>query len=148
VTHDATSTATSSAATTRTPTAVDAVAEAYFDAVIALSPIEATYLGVPSGQTELDDLSPDGYRARVDLDRETLAKLDALEPVDDVDEVTVAAMRERLGLAVEVHEAGLDTADVNVIASPMQGVRDVFDLMPPATVDDRATVATRLGALP
>jgi hypothetical protein len=31
----------------RTTTAVDAVADAYFDAAIVASPIEATYLGVP-----------------------------------------------------------------------------------------------------
>ena len=84
--------------TTRQPTAVDAVAEAHFDAVVASSPMEATYLGVPGGETELDDLSPDGYAHHVQIARDTLARLDAVEPVDEVDRVTVAAMRERLGL--------------------------------------------------
>ena len=38
--------------------------------------------------------------------------------------------------------------ELNVIASPLQGCRDVFDLMPTATQDDWATIATRLTAVP
>ncbi len=132
----------------RQPTAVDAVADAHFDAVVAASPMEATHLGVRGRDDELDDLSPAGYEHHADLARETLARLDAVEPVDDVDRVTVAAMRERLGVTVDSHEAGYDRMALNVIASPLQGVRDVFDLMPTATQDDWATIATRLGALP
>ena len=139
---------TDTAASTRQPTAVDAVAESHFDAVVAASPIEATYLGVPGGEGELDDFSPDGYAHHVQIARDTLARLDRVEPVDDVDRVTVAAMRERLGLTVETHEAGYDRMQLNVIASPLQGCRDVFDLMPSATPDDWSTIATRLGAVP
>ena len=134
--------------TPRQPTAVDAVAEAHFDAVVAASPMEATYLGVPGRETELDDLSPDGYAHHAQVARDTLARLDAVEPVDAVDRVTVAAMRERLELGLELHEAGYDRMELNVIASPLQGCRDVFDLMPTATQDDWATIATRLAAVP
>lgn len=134
--------------TVRTPTAVDAVADAHFDAAVALSPMEATYLGVPGHEHELDDLSPEGYAAHADLARSTLARLDATEPVDDVDRVTVAAMRERLGLALETHEAGLDRMQLDVIASPLQGVRDVLDLMATDTQDDWATMAARVAQIP
>lgn len=132
----------------RTPTPVDAIAEQHFDAVMANSPIEATYLGVDVRQDKLDDFSPEGYRARADLARATLAQLATAEPVDDIDRITVAAMRERLQLDVDFHEAGLDQCDLNVIASPMQSVRDVFDLMPTDTDEQWATIARRLGALP
>ena len=84
--------------TPRQPTAVDAVADAQFDAVVAASPIEATHLGVPGAESELDDLSPDGYAHHAQIARDTLARLDTVEAVDAVDRVTVAAMRERLGL--------------------------------------------------
>ncbi|MEO7268356.1 MAG: DUF885 domain-containing protein [Knoellia sp.] len=132
----------------RTPTPVDAIAERHFDAVMANSPIEATYLGVDVRQDELDDFSPQGYRARADLARATLAELATAEPVDDIDRVTIAAMRERLQLDVDIHEAGLDQCDLNVIASPMQSVRDVFDLMSTDTQEQWATITRRLGALP
>ncbi|WP_249138667.1 DUF885 domain-containing protein [Phycicoccus avicenniae] len=132
----------------RRPTAVDAVAEDHFDAVVAASPVEATYLGVPGHDTELDDLSPEGYAHHADLARTTLARLDAVEPVDAVDRVTVAAMRERLGLVLETHEAGYDRMELNVIASPLQSCRDVVDLMPTSTQEDWATIATRLRQVP
>ena len=60
----------------RQPTAVDAVADAHFDAVVASSPMEATHLGVPGGESELDDLSPDGYAHHAEIARATLARLD------------------------------------------------------------------------
>ena len=135
-------------APTRKPTAVDAVAEAHFEAVVAASPMQATYLGKPQGQRELDDLSPDGYEHHAALARDALRRLETVEPVDDVDRVTVAAMRERLGLALESHEAGYDRMQLNVVASPLQGVRGIFDLMPTATQDDWATIGARLTAVP
>ena len=132
----------------RPQTDVDRIAEAHLDREVALSPITATYLGLPGHDGELDDLSPEGFAAHSRLRRETLAALDRATPVDDVDRVTVEAMRERLGLAEEFHDAGLDLAELNVIASPLQAVRDVFDLMPTASADDWATLATRMGRVP
>ena len=134
--------------TPRPRTAVDAVAEDYFDASVALSPIEATYLGVPGHDEELDDLSPEGYAAASRVRRAALAELDGVEPVDDVDRVTVAALRERLGLAEEMRDVGLDEMSLNVVASPLQAARDVFDLMPTATDDDWAVVARRMSRVP
>lgn len=134
--------------TTRQPTAVDAVADAHFDAVVAASPTTATRLGVPGRDREIDDLSEDGYAHAAQIARETLARLDTVAPVDDVDRVTVAAMRERLGLSLEIHDAGYDRMQLDVLASPLQGVRDVFDLMPTATREDWATIAARLAVVP
>ena len=51
------------APTSRPQTEVDRIAERYFDAAVALSPINATYLGVPGGEEDLDDLSPAGNAA-------------------------------------------------------------------------------------
>ena len=50
--------------------------------------------------------------------------------------------------AVELHDAGLDVGDLNVIASPLQTMRDVFDLMPTDTDDDWALISRRLSRLP
>ncbi|MCA0335757.1 MAG: DUF885 domain-containing protein [Actinobacteria bacterium] len=133
---------------TRQPSAVDAIAEAHFAAAVALSPMEATYLGVPGHDTELDDLSPAGYEAHAALARQTLAALDGVEPVDAIDEVTIAAMRERLGLQLEIAATGWDRATLNNLASPVQGCRDIFDLMPTDTVEQWETIATRLTQVP
>lgn len=134
--------------TARPYTAIDQIADDYFDAQVALSPMEATYLGVAGHDDELDDLSAVGLKAASDLRRGALARLDGVEPADDVDRVTMSTMRERLGLAEEVHAAGFDAMDLNVLASPLQGVRDIFDLMATDTADDWATIARRLTKVP
>ncbi len=134
--------------TPRTPTAVDAVADAYVDKVVALSPIEATFMGIPGHDGELDDFSHAGHEAHAALRRETLAALERARPLDDVDRVTVATLRDRLGLADERYVAGLDESDLNVIASPFQGIRDVFDLMRTDSQEDWSVIATRMRQVP
>lgn len=134
--------------TPRPQTDVDRIAEAHFDAAVALSPINATYLGVPGRDEDLDDLSPAGNAAHSELRRRTLAELASATPADDVDRVTVAAMTERLQLAEDRYAAGLEEMSLNVLASPLQGVRDVFDLMPQDTAEHWRTFAVRLGKIP
>ncbi|CCH79279.1 conserved hypothetical protein [Nostocoides japonicum T1-X7] len=132
----------------RPVTAVDRLADEYFDAVVEASPMTATYLGVPGRDDELDDLSLEALEEQSQLRRRTLAALDGLKPVDDVDRVTMSVLRERLGLAEETYAAGYDEMDLNVLASPLQGIRDTFDLMPTATDDDWATIARRMTQVP
>ncbi len=138
---------TDAAQPTRTATDIDAVADAYVDQMCRLDPLLATYLGVVGQDDEITDLSPDGIDERAALTRRTLAELDALEPSDEVDRVTVAAMRERLGLELEIHDAGLAYGDLNVIASPAQGLRDIFDLMHHETSEHWSTISRRMLAL-
>ncbi|WP_141821594.1 DUF885 domain-containing protein [Humibacillus xanthopallidus] len=133
---------------TRPQTDVDRIAERYFDAAVALSPINATFLGVPGGEEDLDDLSPAGNAAASQVRRTALAELAGASPADDVDRVTVAAMTERLQLAEDRYAAGLDEMSLNVLASPLQSVRDVFDLMPQDTEGDWRVFATRMGKIP
>ncbi|SEH82690.1 Uncharacterized conserved protein, DUF885 familyt [Mycolicibacterium rutilum] len=132
----------------RTTTAVDAVAERYLDTFAALDPCAATEMGITGHDEEITDYSPDGVAARADAARAALRELDGVTAEDAVDEVTIAAMRERLGVTVELNDAGLDVGEINVIASPLQSMRDVFDLMPTDTEDDWAVIARRLSRLP
>ncbi|MBU9764819.1 DUF885 domain-containing protein [Mycobacterium sp. TNTM28] len=132
----------------RNATPIDAVAERYLDTYARLDPCAATELGITGHDHEVTDYSPQGVTARAEAARATLAELDGVEPVDDVDVVTVAALRERLGAIVDVHEAGLDLGELNVIASPLQTMRDVFDLMATDTDDDWALISARLAKVP
>lgn len=132
----------------RTPTAVDAAAERHLARFAALDPCAATEMGLAGYDDQITDYSPDGVRARAELARSTLAEVAALEPADDVDVVTLAALRERLGTQVELHEAGLDVGELNNIASPLQTMRDVFDLMSADNEEDWALISTRLSRLP
>ncbi|SHG01247.1 Uncharacterized conserved protein, DUF885 familyt [Jatrophihabitans endophyticus] len=132
----------------RRPTAVDRVADEYLDRQAALDPVYATFAGIAGHDHALPDLSPDGLAAVAELRRATLAALAATEAVDDTDRVTAAALRDLLETEDDLRAIRADSARLNNIDSPLQFVRDVFDLMPTATVDDWATIAARLAAVP
>ena len=135
--------------TTRTPTAIDELARRYFSDYLALSPEMVTFTGLPGAdEGTFSDYSPDGVAETARLAQKTLRALDALEPVDDIDRVTAAALRERLGLDVELWEAGESTGALNVIESPIQGIRDIFDVMASDTEEQWHTIARRLAAIP
>src|SRR5690606_31622343 len=132
----------------RGSTALDAIAEQYVVRLAELDPVAATSLGIPGHDDELPDLSPDGQLARAEAAMEAVARVAATDAVDEVDATTKAAMAERLGLEVELYMAGELGRELNVIASPVQDLRDVFDLMPTDTAGDWECVARRLAALP
>ena len=105
-------------------------------------------MGVPGHGGDIPDFSPAGDDKLAELNRQTLALLDDIDVQDEVDEVTLAAMRERLGLELELYEAGEHLAAVNVLASPVQQMRDIFDLMPSETLADWRDIAARMGKIP
>ena len=132
----------------RTPTDLDAIAEAHVDAIAAHDPISATDYGIPGYDHLLPDFSPGEAARWADRLRDTLRKIAATPAADDVDKVTSAAMTERLGLELEAIEEGDWLANVNNIASPLQMVREAFDLMPTATDEDWANIASRMAVVP
>src|SRR5699024_648028 len=84
----------------RIPSAVDAVAEHYVDYMLTLSPSRHHYLGLDVA-TDFAPFSPAGLSALNDLTVDTLSRLDeaaAGTELDEVDHVTVDAMRDRLGV--------------------------------------------------
>ncbi len=132
----------------RTPSRIDAIADQFVHDYAALDPLGATYLGIPGHEGRLPDLSPEGESARVELQQRFLEDVGREAPSDAVDEVTQAAVAERYGLALELHEAGEYRRDLNNIASPLQALREIFDLMPTGTVEDWENIASRMRALP
>jgi uncharacterized protein (DUF885 family) len=127
---------------------VNEIADGYVERAAALNPLEATYCGIPGYDDRISDLSPEGFRARADLDRETIAALNAETAADESEQVAKDAMLERLGLAVEFYDAGEATSDLNVLASPLQAVRQVFDLMPVEGEEAQRNLALRMAAVP
>lgn len=135
---------------------LDDLAEGYLDACVELSPILATALGIPGGEDRLDDTGVDGLRATLALAQQTLARLDAViaggpGPLDAVDAVTQAALREELTLTCTSVQRVLDGSDpvaLNVLDCAVQWVRDVFDLMATETTEHWTWVLARLRAVP
>jgi uncharacterized protein (DUF885 family) len=128
----------------RATSAIDQIANEYVDDYCRLDPFAATYLGVAGYDAEVTDLSPGAVDERADRARRFLRDIEAATPADDVDQVTVAAVRERVGLELEIHDAGLAYGTLNVIASEAQGMRDIFDLMGTETEEQWSNIAARM----
>jgi len=132
----------------RTPTPVDQIAEQWVDTLVDLDPTVGTYIGRSRDGSGFADYSPDGHARYVQAATETITALDAAPIIDAIDEVTRTDLRSTLALDLESSAAQLHLRDLNVIASPAQEIREVFDLMPTGTVADWSNISARLQAVP
>jgi len=135
----------SDSAADRTPTTVDAIAEQWVATLVSLSPDTAIYIGAEGRLDEYQDFSPAGRALYEKAAHDTLAQLAAATPVDDTDRVTITDLSAELALDLDLAAAGWDQRDINVIQSPAQGIREIFDLMPTATESDWGIIARKLG---
>ena len=126
---------------------IDQIANRWVETITKLSPSFATGVGSTIGADKLDDHSPEAEATYAAEAQKVLTELKNTEPTDETDRVTLDAMTDDLSLTLEMHEARLYRRDLNVLASPAQGVRDVFDLSPTATVTDWENLVSRMNAV-
>ncbi|MCZ7525338.1 MAG: DUF885 domain-containing protein [Acidimicrobiia bacterium] len=124
------------------------VAARYVERFAELDPVAATEAGIPGHDGQMTDYSPEGIEERVAHDRRALAELAAAPVAGERDRVAAEAVVERLRVAIDRHDAGEALRDLNILASPVQAVRQCFDLVPSATEADWETIAARLGLVP
>jgi uncharacterized protein (DUF885 family) len=134
--------------TSRTQTEIDRLAEEFVETTTKLEPENRVYRGSEGDKTQYSDYSPAGVQELRAVYAATRDRLAQLEPVDDVDEVTKLDLARSLDLSLETIDAGAHLRDLNTLASPLQGIRDVFDLMPTETDDDWHDIAGRLSNVP
>jgi uncharacterized protein (DUF885 family) len=132
----------------RTTTPIDAIAERWVDTELDLFPELRVYLGREGREGEYADYSPAGAERAIAEVKKALREISAASPADAVDEVTKMDLARELQLMIDKHEAGFDQRDLNVIASPAQGLREIFDIAPTGSVEDWGNIATRLHNLP
>ncbi len=133
---------------TREPSEIDQIADRWVDRMAELSPSFSTYIGRAGGEDRLDDASPAAEARNAAERSRVLAELAAATVRDATDEVTLHAMQNRLNLEQEFYAAKLYRRDMNVIASPAQGIRDIFDLSPTATEQDWRNLVGRMNSVP
>ena len=128
-------------------TPIDQIANRWVETITKLSPSFATGVGSKIGADRLDDFSPEAHANYASEAQKVLTELEQAQATDETDRVTLDAMTADLSLTIELHEARLYRRDLNVIASPAQGIRDVFDLSPTATINDWENIASRMSAV-
>ena len=124
------------------------IADRYVERVAEMSPISATYMGVPGHDHEMDDFSPQASEAEAQLGRDTLAELESAPVEDERDRIARDAMRDSLQLSLDRHDANQHYRSLSMIHSPVHSVRQVFDLMPRETEEHWANIASRMARIP
>lgn len=127
---------------------MDDLAEDWLDTMLELSPELHVHLGRPGRESDYTDYSPDGVASKADAARSMLARVRHAPVEDQTDDITRAELVRTLELELEQIEAGFWQRDLNVIASPAQELRDIFDLMPQETPDDWSHIAQRMRNIP
>ena len=124
------------------------IADDYIDRIAEMQPIIATYFGVPGHETEMPDNSPAGDAAQAELDRSTLAELKVAEPENDRDRLARDVMAEEIEMGLEAYEAGEQYRGMNILHSPFQSARQIFDLMARDKKEDWDNIAARMARVP
>ena len=124
-----------------------ALSDSYVEKSARLSPMASTYLGITDLNDQLDDFSIAGRAVEADLSRATLAELDKLEPIDEIDRVAKSVMQERLTSSLQLHDSFESHISFNVLTSPPADIRQVFEMMPKESAEDFDNIAKRLLAV-
>jgi uncharacterized protein (DUF885 family) len=124
-----------------------ALSDSYVEKSARLSPMASTYLGITDLNDQLDDFSIAGRAVEADLSRVTLAELNTLEPIDEIDRVAKSVMQERLTSSLQLHDSFESHISFNVLTSPPADIRQVFEMMPKESAADFDNIAKRLLAV-
>ena len=124
-----------------------ALSDSYVEKSARLSPMASTYLGITDLNDQLDDFSIAGRAVEADLSRVTLAELNTLEPIDEIDRVAKSVMQERLTSSLQLHDSFESHLSFNVLTSPPADIRQVFEMMPRESAADFDNIAKRLLAV-
>ncbi|MGW5363502.1 DUF885 domain-containing protein [Actinopolymorpha pittospori] len=128
-------------------TPVFALCARYVTDSAALDPIAAGIRGVVDGFVDATDYGPDGYAARADLIRSTLAHLAELPVTGTPDQRAASHLRERLEAELAWHGT-VDALSLRAQFGTLDAIRDSVEVLPHGSGDDWRNVAARLAAVP
>jgi uncharacterized protein (DUF885 family) len=110
-------------------TAISKILDRFIEDGIKLSPLSATYMGIPGYDDKLDDLSPTGTKKGEDLVRNTLNAVKNETPANEFDRIAKEVAIERLSSELKLSETKESHVTFNLIASPVTEIRQIFEMM-------------------
>lgn len=145
---------TSTSSPLREPSLLDATCENFVYDMAELMPTLGTEIGLEGSDGELQDFSPEFWETVADRMRDVIQDVEALndctdesddeDDFDDVDRLTATILHDRMSLELELHHRGEFLRRLNNIDSPVQTIRDSFELMPKVTAEDLDNIASRM----
>jgi uncharacterized protein (DUF885 family) len=129
-------------------TNVFALADEFVEGIARLQPVLATQMGLEGHNDQWGDLSPAGWQTTLSFLEGISGRLNDLPGTGDHWEVLGRrVLSEHLSLEQERISRSDPFSDLNNIASPLQVLRDTFDLMPKETTTQWSHIAARLEEL-
>lgn len=114
----------------------------------ALDPMLATFWGIPGHDDKITDYSPQGWAARLDLQRRAIRDLAQVPARGRGDRIAIEVMRERVQAEYDLIESGEYHRWLSVLNSHHAYIRDIFDYMPRESDQDWHNVRARLADVP
>ncbi len=124
-----------------------ALADEYITEAAKFSPMESTALGIPGLDDQLDDFSLAHAEKAIAYDRQVLAQVKALAPIDEIDRVAQSVMVERMEARLKLHDTKESYRTYGMIASPVSGIRSIFAIMNKDGAEGVKNVTARLNAV-
>lgn len=125
------------------------LADRHVELYAAHDPLGATFAGIDGYEDRFPTLSPNWHDELDRLNQQTLSGLAALpDSGNPEDRVARLVMGERLQVERDLHASGHWRRDLNNIASPLQGILEVFSLADTSTAEGRTALLERLRAFP
>ena len=133
--------------TSETLTPIFQLSNEYVAEAAKLNPIDATYLGIPGYDDQLNDFSLEGSKKKSALIRETLRKLAEMEPQNENDRIAAAVLQERLTSELSLYDSYENQIICAVVYSPGSSIRQIFEVMPYETEEEIKNITLRLKAV-
>ena len=124
------------------------IADGFVDALVNHDPISATFIGVAGHDDRMSDYSPDSAEEMARIERQTLATIRAVSPQNERERLCRDTVIDEMECGLALHDEGEHLRGLNILHSPVQSIRMVFDMMPRATVDHWANIARRMEQVP
>jgi len=120
------------------------IADGFIDTVAKHHPLLATHMGVGGFDHLMADYSPEATEAFHTDVLSALKEMQATVPADDRERMCKDTFIDEISLSIEQYESREHLRDMNVLFSPVQSVRSIFDLMPQDSVEAWENIASRM----
>jgi uncharacterized protein (DUF885 family) len=124
-----------------------AISDEYIDALGRMSPSAATFLGIPGYDHLLDDFSVAAETKVADYRREVLARVKAMQPIDDIDRIAKEVLIERVEASLQLFDSKEAFITYGPIANPVSHIRSIFTLMNTEGDEAISNITSRLNAI-
>ncbi|HJP27370.1 MAG TPA: DUF885 family protein, partial [Dehalococcoidia bacterium] len=120
------------------------IADGFIDTMAKHHPLSATHMGVPGFDHLMADYSPEATEAFHSDVLSALREMQTTDPTSDRERMCKDTFIDEISLSIEQYESREHLRDMNVLFSPVQSVRSIFDLMPRGSVGAWENIASRM----